>query len=131
MSTAAHPPGLGHEHSDVNVRPIVIAGVGLTLVLLVVAALMLGLYDLFAAREARRSPPANPLAAAEGPRLPPEPRLQVHPVKDLRELREAENSILEHYGWVDKNAGIVRIPIARAIDLLAARAQTGQEKPAK
>ena len=51
---------------------------------------MLGLYDVFAAREARLSPPANPLAAAEGPRLPPQPRLQVHPVKDLRELREAE-----------------------------------------
>ena len=126
MSTAAHPPGLGHEHTDVNIRPIVIAGLGLAAVLVVIGALMLGMFDLFAAHEARVSPPPNPLAAAEGPRLPPEPRLQVHPVKDLRELREAEATLLEHYGWVDKNAGVVRIPIDRAIDLLAAK--TGAPK---
>ena len=127
MSGTPHTPGVGHEHSDVAIRPIVVAGVGLTIALFVVAGLMLGLYDVFAAREARLSPPANPLAAAEGPRLPPQPRLQVHPVRDLRELREAENNILDHYAWVDKSAGVVRIPIDRAIDLLAARAgQTGQ-----
>jgi hypothetical protein len=125
MSSAPHTPGLGHEHSDITARPIVIAGLGLTIVLLIVAALMLGLYDAFAAREARLSPPPNPLAAAEGPRLPPQPRLQVHPVRDLRELREAESNILEHYAWVDKSAGVVRIPIARAIDLMAARAGQG------
>jgi hypothetical protein len=119
-------PGLGHEHTDVAIRPIFIAGVALTIVLCIVGALMLGLYDAFAAREARLSPPANPLAAAQGPRLPPEPRLQVHPVRDLRELREAENNILNNYAWVDKSAGVVRIPIARAIDLMAARAQAGQ-----
>ena len=43
-------------------------------------------------------------------------------MKDLRELREAESNLLDHYGWVDKSAGVVRIPIDRAIDLLAARA---------
>jgi hypothetical protein len=117
------PPGVGHEHTDANTRPILIAGIGLALGLIIVCALMLGLYDVFAAREARLSPPANPLAAAEGPRLPPQPRLQVHPVKDLRELRAAEAAILDHYGWVDRSGGVVRIPIRRAIDLLAARSQ--------
>jgi hypothetical protein len=135
MSSSSHPrttpPGVGHEHTDVSVRPIVVAGIGLGTVLLIVAALMLGLYDVFAAREARLSPPANPLAAAEAPRLPPQPRLQVHPVKDLRELRAAESKILEHYGWVDKQAGVVRIPIQRAIDLLAARAQKPEGAPAR
>lgn len=129
MSSAPQPPVLGHEHEDVTTRPIVLAGVGLTIFLIIVVGLMLGLYDFFAAREARLSPPANPLAAAEGPRLPPEPRLQVHPVRDLRELREAESNILDHYAWVDKSAGVVRIPIARAIDVMAARAgQVGTDK---
>ena len=125
MNTAPHatPPGVGHEHADVNARPIVIAGFGLAIMLIIVAGLMLGLYDFFAAREARLSPPANPLAAAEGPRLPPQPRLQVHPVKDLRELRAAESAILDNYAWVDKSAGVVRIPIQRAMDLLAAQAK--------
>jgi len=125
MSAEAHPPGLGHEHSDVVVRPIVIAGIGLGLAVMLVVAVTLGMFDLFAAYRARVSPPANPLAAAQGPRLPPEPRLQVHPVKDLRELREAEDNLLDHYGWVDKSAGVVRIPIERAIDLLAAKAMPG------
>ena len=129
MSTAAHPPGLGHEHTDVNIRPIVIAGLGLAAVLVVIGALMLGMFDLFAAHEARVSPPPNPLAAAEGPRLPPEPRLQVQPVKDLRELREAETTLLEHYGWVDKNAGVVRIPIDDAIKLTLQRGLPSRQEP--
>ena len=128
MSSAPHLPGIGHEHTDVRARPVVIAGVGLATVLLLVAGLMLGFYDALATRAARLSPPPNPLAAAAGPRLPPEPRLQVHPVRDLRELREAESAVLDHYGWVDKQAGVVRIPIARAIDLLAARAGQGAAK---
>jgi hypothetical protein len=127
MSGAPHIPGIGHEHADIRARPIVLAGIGLALVLVLVTGLMLGFFDALATRAARSSPPANPLAAAAGPRLPPEPRLQVHPVRDLRELREAENNLLDHYGWVDQQAGVVRIPIARAIDLLAARAgQAGQ-----
>ena len=96
--SAPTPHGVGHEHVDITARPIVLAGIGLAIVLLLVAGLMLGLYDAFAAREARLSPPANPLAAAEGPRLPPEPRLQVHPVRDLRELRAASRSMARAIG---------------------------------
>jgi hypothetical protein len=122
MSQAPHPvPAGGHEASDVRLRPVVLAGIGLVLALVVTALAMLGLYDVFAAREARLSPPQNPLAAAEGPRLPPEPRLQVHPIRDLRELRAAESSQLDGYGWVDQNAGVARIPIERAMALLADR----------
>ena len=128
MNTAPHLPGIGHEHSDVRARPVAVAGIGLFVILVLVAAAMLGFYQVLAMRAARLSPPANPLAAAEGPRLPPEPRLQVHPVRDLHELRAAESAILDHYGWVDQKAGVVRIPIDRAIDLLAARAAHGATK---
>lgn len=110
-----------HETTDVNARPVALAGIGLAVALLITAAAMLGMYDFFATRFARLSPKQNPLAAAEGPRLPPEPRLQVHPIKDLRELRASEAEVLEHYGWVDKGTGVVRIPIDRAMQLLAQR----------
>ncbi|MGH7790083.1 MAG: hypothetical protein ACRERC_24660 [Candidatus Binatia bacterium] len=122
MSHDAPHTGHGeHERTDVTVRPLVLAGVGLTIALMITAVAMLGMYDFFATRFARLSPRQNPLAAAEGPRLPPVPRLQVHPIKDLRELRASEAEVLEHYGWVDKQAGVVRIPIDRAIQLLAQR----------
>ena len=53
-------------------------------------------------------------ASASG-QLPPEPRLQNHPREDLLALRRAEDAVLNSYGWVDRTAGIVRIPIDQAI----------------
>jgi hypothetical protein len=119
-----------HQEDEIVLRPVVIAGVGLLVVLILTGVAMFGLYHALAREEARLSPPANPLAAAEGPRMPPEPRLQAHPLKDLEELRKAETQQLTTYGWVDKSAGTVRIPIDRAIDILAERAgNAGAAKP--
>jgi hypothetical protein len=111
-----------HESTDVNLRPVVISGIGLIIILIIAALAMFGLFDILQVQEARTSPPANPLAAAEGQRLPPLPRLQTHPIKDLQELRKTEQEILTTYAWKDQKAGVVRIPIARAMELLAARA---------
>ena len=67
--------------------------------------------------------------------LPPPPRLQTYPFDDIKELRKNENNVLEHYAWVDKNAGVVRIPIERAIEVLAAKGlpyrTTGPGQPAE
>lgn len=124
MSSTPHEaqPVHAHEESDVVLRPVVIAGLGLLVILVVTCAAMFGLFHILQREEARLSPPANPLAAAEGPRLPPAPRLQAHPLRDLQELRTVENERLTTYGWVDKSAGTVRIPVARAIEILAQRA---------
>jgi len=50
-----------------------------------------------------------------------QPALQAAPAQDLKEMQAAEDAILNSYGWVDKNAEVVRIPIDRAIDLVADR----------
>ena len=50
--------------------------------------------------------------------LPPEPRLQVSAPTDLKQYKAAQEGILNSYGWVDQQAGIVRIPIDRAMDIL-------------
>ncbi|MBX3026015.1 hypothetical protein KF840_13995 [bacterium] len=121
VSESGHAPH-AHEEDNTVLRPVVIAGIGLMVALVLSAVAMLGLYHLLARQEARMSPPANPLAAAEGPRVPPQPRLQAHPLKDLDELRKAETERLTTYGWVDQSAGTVHIPIDRAIDILASRA---------
>jgi hypothetical protein len=124
MSTVAdrrRSEAAGHELRDVSFRPIVAAAFGLTVVL---GLVLLGIWLLFgrlAAREARLSPAANPLAAESARLLPPLPRLQAAPIDDLRRLRKAEEEILTTYAWSDAKKGLVRIPIERAMDLLAAR----------
>ena len=68
----------------------------------------------------RGNPPA-PLAGAR-PGGPPEPRLQTMPAEDLAQLRAREDTILDGYGWEDRAAGMVHIPIARAMELVAKEA---------
>jgi hypothetical protein len=36
-------------------------------------------------------------------------------------MQAAEDSLLKSYGWIDRERGIVRIPIDRAIEILAQR----------
>jgi hypothetical protein len=55
-------------------------------------------------------------------RTPPEPRLEQDPLAPRLRIRASEDAILASYGWVDRNAGVARIPIARAMDLLVERA---------
>jgi hypothetical protein len=51
----------------------------------------------------------------------PEPRLQYDDVKDVTDMRRMENEKLNNYGWADQQRGIVRIPIQRAMQILAER----------
>jgi hypothetical protein len=59
---------------------------------------------------------ADPAAMA-----PAGPSLQPLPALDLARFRAEEELALGTYGWVDKDKGIVRIPIERAMGLLAER----------
>ena len=61
------------------------------------------------------------LVNVDARRLPPMPRLQPAPIGDLKDMRAAEQQILTGYAWVDQAHGVVRIPIERAMDLLAQR----------
>ena len=69
-------------------------------------------------RDAARSAPVSPLAGSYGRQEPPQPRLQEDPRGDLAALRAREATLLETYGWVDRRAGRVRIPVDRAMALL-------------
>jgi hypothetical protein len=121
MSAVDHSvPGAGHEHRDISAASVVrwVAGI---FALLIFAAgamwLLLGRYDT---RLAVESPPASPLAGY-GPQEPPEPRLQVDPAADIARLHATERQQLDGYGWVDRQAGTVHIPIHRAMQLLTER----------
>lgn len=103
-----------HELTDARIRPIVLTGVALAIVAAIVLAISIGLFRFFVARPADVR--ANPMAS-EAPRFPPSPRIEEHPAGELQQLRQQEDRTLTTYGWVDRQAGIVRIPIDRAIDL--------------
>ena len=74
------------------------------------------------------SPPPLPIEAHGNP-LPPEPRLQQSPRGDLKAMRTREDWTLTHYTWVDKQKGIVGIPIDHAIEILAQRGIPPQKAP--
>jgi hypothetical protein len=114
-------PDVSHEHSDVNIRAILVFGAVLIAVAVAVHVLIFGLFRYFDSREGVQGPLAYPLAASQGPREPPEPRLQTDPRQDLADMRAREDEQLQSYGWVDKNAGIVRIPIDAAMKLTLER----------
>jgi hypothetical protein len=75
--------------------------------------------------------PQYPLALAQEKRVPPEPRLQTDPRQDLADLRAKEDETLNSYGWVDRNAGVVHIPIDEAIKLTLARGLPAREAPSR
>ncbi len=50
---------------------------------------------------------------------PPAPDLKPRPVENYREFRRAESEKLNDYGWVDKEKGIVHIPIEQAMQMIA------------
>jgi hypothetical protein len=96
--------------------------------------LMWGVFELIDYRvgraEVARAPlataPVNPsikdgrvLAGSDAPPLPIAPLVN-EPVV-LAEFRTREESALSTYGWVDQGAGIVRLPIDRAKDLVIER----------
>ena len=110
-----------HETSDVNVRAILGFGVGLVIVAVIIHFLVWLMFAYFGSRESQLAAREFPLAAEQQNRLPPEPRLQANPRQDLTDLRRREDAILGSYGWVDQNAGVVRIPIDEAMKLTLER----------
>src|ERR1700747_1914240 len=49
-------------------------------------------------------------------------------VENLKTVREEADKTLTTYGWIDKNKGVARIPIERAMELTVA--ELAKQKPA-
>ena len=110
-----------HETSDVDVKAILTVGAGLAAATLAVSGIVWLLVVYLAGAGTQTGTREFPLAVTYEQRLPPEPRLQTNPREDLAEMRQAEDQVLESYGWVDKDAGVVRIPIDEAMRLTLER----------
>jgi hypothetical protein len=111
-----------HRHApyDLQLRPVVIFGAVLAGVTILILLGLAWLFQAFNTRLAHQDVPPSPLAQTRQ-QLPPEPRLQVAPAQELQHMRAEEEALLHSYGWVDQAAGIVRLPIDRAMTLLVER----------
>ena len=116
-----------HEESDVNVGAIIRFGVGLLVVAAVVHLLLWWLLGAYERQHERAQTQVFPLAAGQQDRLPPLPRLQDNPQQELQELRAKQKALLEGYGWVDRDAGVVRIPIEDAMKMVVERGLPARE----
>jgi len=115
--TVHHSPnGAGHEQSEVSVRLIVVSLAFLAVATAIVFALVVGIFRYF--YDANGTAEATRLSS---PVVPPEPRIEVAPYEQLQQLRVREDHILNSYAYVDKQGGVVRVPITQAIDMLAAK----------
>lgn len=108
-----------HEQSDLNAKSLATFMAILAVVIVVTGFVAAGLFYMLSVREARSEAPASPLASFE--EVPPEPRLQALPSIDLKEMRKRDAAVLSSYGWVSREAGVVRMPIDRAMQLAVDR----------
>jgi hypothetical protein len=113
----------GHETRDAGVRRIVIVAVVLAVSVPLLMALIWLMCREFAgdAGIAHLKPVLGIDASVQSKEVFPEPQVRPVPAEQPRIFREKEAGELDSYGWIDRSRGIVRIPINRAMEILAQR----------
>ena len=108
-------PEQNYEHSDASVGGVIKAGAWLALLLAVV---FLGMRWTF--NQMSEMAPMGTAAApfTDSRQMPPAPLLQVDPQKEIHDYCAAQAASLNSYAWRDSKAGIVQIPVDRAIELM-------------
>jgi hypothetical protein len=110
---------LGHEPSEVRARGFVVF-----VICFIISALLSQVFLWWVYGTLHRqtvTAPVSPLI--EQHPIPPEPVQQgsaAHtnsPAMDLQHMHQKEDEILNNYGWVDRNKGIIRVPIDRAMQM--------------
>jgi hypothetical protein len=101
-------PDTDYEQSDFPIGAIGLALLGI-FVFLVIAPFVLMAAFPRAASDVSRAPTVEP----------PAPRLQIDPSEDLGQFRAKEQKQLDTYYWIDKQKGVVHIPIEQAMKKLA------------
>jgi hypothetical protein len=137
MSEELNKPGnaedIGFEHQDLTPRAVFAFLISLAIIGVLIHFALKGMFGYFEAYERQHQPQAeNPLVktGTELPAAPsnarvdatfPAPRLERNERLEINDFRLHEEQTLHSYGWVDQQAGVVRIPIDRAMQLIAQR----------
>lgn len=139
MSNETHPvksTGNGsYERRDIGIAPVLYFLAALALSVLLVYLVADGMYSYLEKRSDAQQAPVSPLvtnAPRDTRKLSadykdylkqnfPSPQLEIDERGQLDKIRTHEAQTLGTYDWVDQKAGTVRIPIDRAMDLIAQR----------
>jgi hypothetical protein len=123
--------GEGYERQDLTAKAVFAFLLSLVAGGVLVYFVVLGLYAFMDARQRLRQPQQSPLVqqadtntrivAPEEIKKFPQPRLERNERIEINDFRLHEEQRLNSYGWVDEKAGVVRIPIERAMELIAQR----------
>jgi hypothetical protein len=114
--TMNHEAGADYERSDIDPGLVGWIAAGLGLFVLAVPLLM----PLVFPQSLRYVSPASaPALSADVPAL------EVAPSADLQRLRRGDAQFADSYGWTDRSHNVVRIPVARAVEILLQRGLPG------
>ena len=129
--TNSKPNGSTFTEGDgVNYRGIVVFVVILAVTTFICQGIVVGLFKYFD-KSAAASGPVRATMSAPAGTLPPPPNLLTNEPLNLKNFREHEAEVMDTYAWQDKNAGVVRLPIERAKELVLERGfPTAGEAPA-
>jgi hypothetical protein len=117
----------GYETSDANAGGAFKFLMALGIVLVATALVCWGMFRFFSAHAMDRAASDSPFAGTR--QLPLGPQLQVNPREDWLKFREEQEQALETYAWENRSAGIARVPIEVAMDLLVKKGLPVQGAP--
>lgn len=114
-----NPDERDYADKDIPIRAILLGGLYITMftILSFVGVRFLLVHLNRSNEQAQRA-----VSSYAGQRsLPAEPRLQVDEPRTWQRQLAVEKAQTEDYAWVDEKTGIVRIPVERAMEVVAAK----------
>ena len=126
---------VGYDRSDLSAHGIISFLIGLAVACVFIGLISWGLFRYFgselipSATNSAIVTPNRALPTGDPTLRFPRPVLQPDPTADLNKFRIAVEEQLNTYSWADKNAGVVRIPVERAIDIVAQKGLPARPAP--
>ena len=124
------PPGAKYEHTDIDPEVGYKFALWLAVSMVLSFAIVYGTFWYFERRQSAADAAVQKFPQAVDERPEPTPALQKQPFRDITTLRQGEADTLGTYGWVDKDGGVARIPIDRAMDMIIQRGLPVRQTPA-
>jgi hypothetical protein len=116
---STHAPAARYMPEDLHLRAFLVAGL---LILASIAFALLAALGVMHLGNEGRAPPriaARVAGAGKPPPIEGAVTLQPNPGQDIRAFDAEKRQLIGSYGWVDRSQGVARIPIERAMALIA------------